>query len=297
MYIFLNSFLYFHAFIQCIFSCIHSMYIFLNSFNLYFHAFIQCILLEIIQFKFSCIHSMYIFMHSFLSVEELKKLGMRQLDVSYEDFMAANCPSVTVCRNCCKVEEHCKCHPSKKDLGHVASDVGIALNNHRCGQPCDSVWALKKEDDDIDDTKKDQNPGTEDVGERLEKVLGDIKHKVGHASPNNINQRLIQALTDPSIKDELNSVMNSTDEEFLTKKLLEVSGKSDLSDLDMMTRDTIYREPPPPNKQPVPGRGCCKCFIKYNSNIKKKTTLNLFWNLFYLIILYGVLFRIVSRHF
>ena len=176
--------------------------------------------------------------------------------------MAANCPSVTICRNCCKIEEQCKCHPNKKDLGHVSNDVGFAVHNHRCGG--ESVWALRKEDDDDVDSKKNAKPGSEPLPEDmcdrlLEKVLVDLKHKVGQASPNDINQRLIHAITDPSIRHELNAVLNSTDEEFLTKKLLELSGRPDFFDEleeKEVIRETIHREPSPPNCQPVPGRGC-----------------------------------------
>ena len=193
----------------------------------------------------------YYFINQF-SVEELKKIGLRQLDISYEEFMAANCPSVTVCRNCCKVQNHCDCSQNRKDWGLITGDMGVAIcTSHGGSQSGDSVWCLKHEEPN--DAGKHPTPGSGDVGERLEQVLGDIKQKVGHASPHNVHQRIIDALGDTHIKDELTAVMNSADEEFLIKKLLEGTGKNDLSELDIITEDVTYEEPAPPNKKPVPG--------------------------------------------
>ena len=70
----------------------------------------------------------------YIAVEELRKIGLRPLDIGYDEFMDMQNPSINLCRNCCKMKYNCECEHKMDTLQFEPDPSGNCMRLVNTGE-------------------------------------------------------------------------------------------------------------------------------------------------------------------
>ena len=180
-------------------------------------------------------------------MDELCRAGLKPLDISYDEFMDIQCPTITLCRLCCRSKPHCNC---KGNPEHVLFNPKASDNSMRFITG-DQFNIIGLNNDGFSKERVESNDGKS----------GNNGGKAGNDDGNSETDGGKSSNTDGKSGNSNRKSGNSFPEqelEFMRFKLNELRLQNAMGPHDPITglsKKLSYQMPPPQNAVPVPGMG------------------------------------------